>query len=218
MKNKPPLRTIWLARHGARQDSMYPGWRHTAERPDDTPLAKEGHQQARETGQFLRQQGGVDVIYTSPFLRAVETAGNVAEILDVPIRIEPGLCEVLNPDWFQTKPECLSPADLAERYPWIELHYVPRVHPTYPEYEARGDVNERCRKTVHALLEDTWERSLWVGHGASVGGVAWALTGHTEHVCCQLCGLTGWKGTPNHWQPIYSGVDHLSITEDTLKG
>ncbi len=196
---------------------MRPEWRETAERPDDTPLSEEGHEQARETGLFLRERGGVDVIYTSPFLRAVETAGGVAEILNVPIRIENGLCEALKAEWFEVVPNYLSAEQLAERFPTIDLDYTSRVHPVYPEDEAAGDVGARCKRTVDALLREDWTRTLWVGHGASVGGIGWALTNHVDDVCFKLCGLSGWQGGPGNWQSIYSGIDHLSYTEEEVR-
>lgn len=196
---------------------MRPEWRETAERPDDTPLSEEGHQQALETGEFLRDRGGVEVVYTSPFLRAVETAAGVADVLDVPIRIEEGLCEVMNPDWFAARPDFLPAEELAQQFPRIDLDYVSQVHPTFPEIESNGDVGNRCLLTVNALLQGGWSRSLWVGHGASVGGIGWALNGHVEDVCFKLCGLTGWEGEPGAWRTLYSGVDHLSFTEDAVK-
>ena len=44
------VQNIFIARHGARQDSLDPTWRATAEWPEDTPLAESGHRQARQLG------------------------------------------------------------------------------------------------------------------------------------------------------------------------
>jgi broad specificity phosphatase PhoE len=196
-----------------REDFMRPEWRDTAERPYDTPLSEEGRLQARETGLFL-QDKPVECIYSSPFLRAVETASGVAEVLNVPIRIEHGLCELLKAEWFPGPPDYLTPHDLQRRFPHIDPSYTSRVQPTYPEVEENGDVGRRCRLAIDAMLADEWTSALWIGHGASVGGIGWALTGHVNHVCFNLCGLTGWHGQPGAWTPIYSGVGHLSFTED----
>ena len=209
-------RHVWLVRHGMREDFMRPEWRDTAARPHDTPLSEEGRLQARETGLFL-QDKHIEVIYTSPFLRAVETAGGVAAVLDVPIRIEHGLCEALKEEWFDGPPDYLPPEQLSERFPTIELEYRSRVSPVYPEVEELNEVGHRCKDAATAMLSDKWSNALWVGHGASVGGIGWALNGHTEDVCFRLCGLTGWQGKPGAWSRIYSGVDHLSFTDDTIR-
>ncbi|HMP96494.1 MAG TPA: histidine phosphatase family protein [Kiritimatiellia bacterium] len=209
-------KTIWLVRHGMREDFMRPAWRDTAERPHDTPLSREGWDQARETGEFLLGKG-VEIIYCSPFLRAVETAAGVSDVLDIPIRIEHGLCEVLKAEWFPGPPDYIPPHVLHRRFPRIDLSYQTRVLPDFPEVEEHGDVGRRCRQAVDAMLTDGWQSALWVGHGASVGGIGWALTGHVNDVCFKLCGMTGWRGVPGAWTPIYSGVEHLSVTEEHLR-
>lgn len=208
-----PHRTIWLLRHGMRRDFAEADWARTAERPHDPPLSSDGRRQAEDTGNFLRDKE-IEVIYSSPFLRAVETAGAISEMLNKPIRIEHGLGEVYNPDWFPREPDFLAPSDLKRRFPLIDLSYTPRVFPRYPELEERDDLMRRCRQTVEVLLDDPWAGALWVGHGASIGGAAVALTGQGDEVCVRMCGLTGWRGAPGRWTRLYSGVDHLSITED----
>ncbi len=209
-------KTIWLVRHGMREDFMRPEWRDTAERPHDTPLSEEGRQQARETGEFLRDKS-VEVIYCSPFLRAVETAAGVAGVLNIPIRIEHGLCEILKAAWFPAPPDHIAPETLHRRFPHIDLNYKSRVSPGYPEEEGSGAMGARCERVVEAMLADNWKTALWVGHGASVGGIGWALNGHVNDVCFKLCGLTGWRGEPRAWRPIYSGVAHLSLTEENIR-
>lgn len=209
-------RTVWLARHGLREDFVNENWAATASRPHDPPLAREGRIQARENGAFLYGKG-VEVIYCSPFLRTVETAGGIAEVLNVPIRIEYGMAEVYHPEWFDSAPELLDPAELQRRFPTIDGTYSPRVFPQYPEHEAAGDVDVRCAQAVDAVLSDPWTCALWIGHGASVGGLARGLVGDVEGVCFRMCGLTAWTGTPGNWTMIHSGADHLSYNEDEIR-
>lgn len=40
--------SVFLMRHGARQDSAFPNWRNTAIRPYDTPLSSHGHLEAAQ--------------------------------------------------------------------------------------------------------------------------------------------------------------------------
>lgn len=209
-------RTIWLLRHGMREDFKRPEWRAAAERPYDPPLADEGRVQARDTARFLRDRG-VEVIYSSPFLRALETASIVADVLDVPIRVEHGLSEILRADWIPEPPRFLPPEIMKQEFPQIDATYRSRAFPDYPEVDNSGQVGARCSKAIAGMLADNWSTALWVGHGASVGGVGMALQGHVRDVCFNLCGLTGWQGVPDNWTRIHSGTDHLSITEDGLK-
>lgn len=209
-------RTIWLGRHGMRQDFMEKDWAQRSDRPHDTPLSAEGRQQAYETGLFLADKG-IDVIYCSPFLRAVETAAGIAAVLNTPIRIEHGLAEIMKIEWFPVKPDYLSAESLKKQFPLIDDTYTPRVFPDYPENEHNGQMDARCAQTIAQLLSDKWQSAVWIGHGSSVGSVGVNLVGHTEEVCFKMCGLTGWTREGTNWRCLYSGVDHLSFSEDELK-
>lgn len=90
---------VWVVRHGERADVVDPDWHLTAARPHDPPLTEHGFAQAAATGVALRGER-VDAVYTSPFLRCVQTAAAVAKELGAPLRVEPGLCEWINKDWF----------------------------------------------------------------------------------------------------------------------
>jgi len=214
--NRAGQRTIWLVRHGLRQDFVQKDWGKTAERPHDTPLATEGRLQAKETGLFLKDKG-VDVIYSSPFLRAVETASGISDVIGAPIRIEHGLSEVLKQEWFPEKPDFIPVEEMKRRFPMVDVTYRSRVFPDWPEDDQNGQLDRRCANTVKTLLSDDWNTALWVGHGASVGSVGINLVGHVKDVCFRMCGLTGWTSGPDGWSGIYSGVNHLSITEDEIK-
>lgn len=98
---------VWVMRHGERADVADPNWDATTEeRPHDPSLTELGVRQAMATGRAMRDRNArVDVIYTSPFLRCVQTAAAVAaELGDVPLRIEPGLSELAHAEWFDSPP------------------------------------------------------------------------------------------------------------------
>ena len=69
---------MWVVRHGERIDAVEKGWKKTAARPHDPPLTPTGFEQAAATGRALRDHR-LDAIYTSPFLRCVQTATAIAE-------------------------------------------------------------------------------------------------------------------------------------------
>ena len=98
--------SVWVVRHGERIDAVEKGWKKTAARPHDPPLTPTGFEQAAATGRALREHR-LDAIYTSPFLRCVQTATAIVEAMGPgapPIHVEPGLGEWLFNRWFSTQP------------------------------------------------------------------------------------------------------------------
>ena len=90
--------SVWVARHGQRIDQADGDWWETASRPHDPYLTELGMRQAEAAGRELASQGVDDsyIVYSSPFLRCVQTAQAIARELGVgTIRIEPGLAELL---------------------------------------------------------------------------------------------------------------------------
>jgi len=78
--------TIWIARHGNRIDFVNPEWFNTAERRYDPPFRwRASHQLGNASKKDIAH------IFASPFLRTVQTANQVAEALDLPIKLESGL-------------------------------------------------------------------------------------------------------------------------------
>jgi broad specificity phosphatase PhoE len=184
-----PMQRIWIARHANRQDFADPDWAATADRPHDPGLAPDGVEQARQLARRL-QALDVDRIVSSPFLRAVETAAPAAETLDEPVYLEPGLGEWLNPDWFETDPETLSPSTLAARFAPVALTHDPCREPTFPE--SRHESLARIGATGQCLAgRFSDETLLLVGHGMTVLGVLHGLIGSdVPDPGCPLASLT----------------------------
>ena len=110
------LHTAWIARHGHRHDYVDADWFNKPERPYDPLLSEDGLFQAQELGERLQSEQIVH-LFSSPFLRAVQTAHHAAEALDLPIKLEAGLSEWHNSEWMSDMPERLSTDELAEHYP-----------------------------------------------------------------------------------------------------
>lgn len=202
-------RVIWIMRHGIRQDNIDPNWKKAAKKPDDPPLAQEGRLQAIDTGKFLSNQD-LQLIYSSPFLRCIQTAGLIANIIKVPIRVEYGLCEALFAKWFSKMPDLSSITESKKEIKWIDETYKSVVIPSFPENEEK-DTWERCARTMQNILTDTTGNILLVGHGASVAGMVKALTGIHENGNYNLCGLNRIEAIGTGWILRWSGEDHLSI-------
>jgi len=207
--------TVWIARHGNRLDFVNPSWFETAARPYDPPLSNDGVVQARELGQRLAGEK-ICHIFASPFWRTVATACEIAEILDLPIAIEEGLSEWLNPYWMPEMPEKMSLAELCDRYPRIDTSYESRVKANYPESEQ--DVNERAGKTARILAEEFGTDILLVGHGASVIGATWGLVRGNPEVNAALCCLVKVVWSEEGWVMELNGdTSHLSSSENRIR-
>ncbi|NBD34027.1 MAG: histidine phosphatase family protein [Cyanobacteria bacterium] len=206
---------IWITRHGNRYDFVNPDWFITAKLRYDPHLAEDGITQAQELGQRLKSEN-ITHIFASPFLRTVQTAHEVAEILDLPIKLEAGLGEWLNPNWMDHDPEIRSRETLAQQYPRIDLTYNSRVIPEYPETEAT--VIERTATTAQKLVCEFTGELLFVGHGASVLGTAEGLIGEPLNIRASFCCLTKLVPNQGRWEVELAGdTSHLSSTENTIR-
>ncbi|ELR99238.1 histidine phosphatase family protein [Gloeocapsa sp. PCC 73106] len=207
--------TIWITRHGSRLDFIDLNWFSQAERPYDPPLAPEGEVQAQQLGSRLKSTQ-IKHIFTSPFLRTVQTAHIIADILALPLKLEAGLSEWLNPDWMTTTPETLPIDILAQTYPRIDLSYKFLVIPEYPETETV--MQSRVTATAIELVEQFPEDLLIVGHGASVVGTAKALAPSSSEINASFCSLVQLVRSNQGWQMILNGdTSHLSLVEQQVR-
>jgi broad specificity phosphatase PhoE len=211
-------RIVWIARHANRLDFEDPHWHESAERPFDTPLSPGGVAQARELGARLKRES-IAHIFASPFLRTVETAYHVAEALDLPIRIEAGFSEWLNPEWFPAVPKILPLSVLAERFCRVDVHYTSRVSALYPE---TGETAlDRSGRAARIITQEFTGDILIVGHGASVLGATRGLVGtwaEVQTACCCLVKLVGQDGQDGGWVMELNGdTSYLSETEQVIR-
>lgn len=192
------MQDLWIARHANRQDFVDPDWAATADRPHDPGLSPDGVEQAEQLGKRVSTLN-VNRIVSSPFLRAVETADRVANALESPVSLEPGLGEWMNSDWFASSPEILPDAELASRFDSVGLGYEACGHPIYPESKRR--VLSRIGETARCVVERHAEDSLLlVGHGITVLGVLHGLVGSdVPDTGCPLASFTHLVGQDGEW-------------------
>jgi broad specificity phosphatase PhoE len=203
--------TVWLARHGNRLDFVNPEWFDTAAKRYDPPLSDDGFIQARELGKRLKNEK-IQQIFASPFLRTIQTANEIAEILDLSIKLEAGLSEWHNPVWMSEIPEIHPQEFLAVEYPRIDWSYRSVIFPQYPE--TKGEVNLRHKNTINKLLWEFTEDILIVGHGVSVWGATKGLIPNHIPFKVALCSLTKvvWNGS--NWESQFFGdTSHLSRSQ-----
>lgn len=113
----------------------------------DPALNEKGLAQARQLAAEL-QSVGIEVLYTSPLLRAAQTAEIVAEHLEIPLHLEPRLMEIHQGEWqtrLRAEIESLYP-DLFGRWetePW---------EVTPPKGEHLSQVQNRVDAAVEEIL------------------------------------------------------------------
>ena len=100
-------REIYLVRHGERMDfnekkEWDSEWPKRAANlgleQEDAPLTERGHAQARKTAELISRN--VKNVYTSPFLRCVQTAEAISKSLGCELIRTADLTEWMNPEWF----------------------------------------------------------------------------------------------------------------------
>ena len=207
--------TVWIARHGNRLDFVNPEWFNTALRRYDPPLSEDGFVQAVELGRRLKSKN-ITHIFASPFLRTIQTAHEVAQILNLPIKLEAGLGEWHNPKWMSETPELHPQEFLAQKYPLVDWSYQSYFQPAYPENKA--EVYRRTAKTIQKLVFDYSEDILIVGHGVSVHGVTYGLSPETPRLKVSLCSLTKVVWREERWRlEFFADTSHLSQTESEVR-
>ena len=208
-------KTVWIARHGNRQDFVNPRWMETAERPFDPGLSPDGIEQAKELADRLAGEN-IACIFASPFLRAAETAHYVAEVLDLPVKIESGVGEIFNTPLFSVTPELLPFEELVRRFPRIDPSYSSRVIARYPE--TGQEARERSRQTVRRLTEEFAGDILIVSHGSPVVSMTRQLVGGSPKVRSALCSLVKISRQEQGWVLELNGdTSHLSQTEQKIQ-
>ncbi|MHC5857037.1 histidine phosphatase family protein [Nostoc sp.] len=209
---------VWIARHANRLDFVNPDWFLTAERRYDPPLSDDGTLQAQQLARRLKKEN-IGHIFASPFLRTVQTANAVAEMLKLPIKLETGLSEWLNPVWMTEEPERLSTPALAELFPRIDTSYTSRIAAKYPETHEK--VRERSGQTARCLATEFFpEDILLVAHGASVLGGAMGLVGEIAktEVKASLCSLVKVVRQEPEWLLELTGdTSHLTHIEEVIR-
>lgn len=200
---------VWAVRHGQRQDSVDPNWEANADRLHDPPLTELGRWAAWRVGRrFAATPDSIDAVYTSPFFRAVETADEICREIGRDVRLEPGLGEHRNPDWFDADPETVPHEQLAEWFETVRLDHEPHVVPEFPEETATALA--RIGETTRRIAADADGTVLLVGHGITIGGVVQGLVGTADAADAPLCGLTRIERVEEGWSLDFSGeTTHL---------
>lgn len=161
-------RSIWIARHAERLDTVDLDWKPRAKYPHDTPLSEQGHKQAIQMALSLKDKN-IKHIICSPFLRTVQTAQYCAGVLGLKINIEPGLHEWINiPD--RVEIEGFTPILDTEGF------YEPLWNRKI-QRESESDMYRRMEAIGKALMMRFEGNLLLISHGSPVKALIEKLSG-----------------------------------------
>ncbi|MEX2642436.1 MAG: histidine phosphatase family protein [Acetobacterales bacterium] len=125
----------------------------------DPGLTREGRMQAAGLGQSLAGKG-IDRIVTSPYRRALQTAGTIAAALEVPVEINPlvreraaFVCDIGTPA-----------SELARDWPAYDFSHIEEIW--WPALEeSEHEVQDRARLFCGEIVAaGVWESMLVVSH------------------------------------------------------
>lgn len=207
------MKKLFIVRHGMRIDHEDRTWKNTAERPFDPHLSEKGHEQARKTGLALQKEN-IGAIYASPLLRTIQTASYFARSLSLPIFVEGGIAEWLNPKWYDFSAGMLDLPTLQADYPALDLSYRSLITPRFPEPE-EAICLARCGYTARQLSAEHAgdQHAVLVTHGVCVNSIVQSLVGSKSGVNSQTCAITVLEEGFQGWKLISSSTQHLNQAE-----
>ena len=115
----------------------------------DIPLTSTGVQQAAAVAVRLADRGGIDVVLTSPLLRALRTAEAVAHAVGVPLTVDPDLVETDFGDW-----EGMTFGEVLARWPDEMEAWRADVSAAPPGGESFAAVAKRVDAALDRLLTE----------------------------------------------------------------
>lgn len=195
--------TILIARHGNREDFVDLNWLKTAPRPFDPGLSPDGFEQAQKLADYLKSES-INHLFSSPFLRTIQTANVIAETLDLPIKLEAGLGEFMIFPGIKFIPEILPINILVEQFPRIDPAYQSQIIPQHPE--TVRNFCQRSRQTIQTLSNQVSGNILLVTHAAPLVEMTQALLPHKTQLHSELCCLMKLVKIEENWQLELNGV------------
>eukprot|EP01120_Amphizonella_sp_Union-15-10_P010143 TRINITY_DN4013_c0_g1_i1.p1 TRINITY_DN4013_c0_g1~~TRINITY_DN4013_c0_g1_i1.p1 ORF type:complete len:240 (+),score=16.43 TRINITY_DN4013_c0_g1_i1:90-809(+) len=202
----PRTARIWLIRHAEILEPTDPSFKKSPHIPYDPPLTSRGHLQSHYVGQFFLKRESVAHIFSSPFLRCIETASRIADVLDLSVKVEHGIAARLDPRSYRNRDEDISTAinlqSLKESFPRIDTSYVSRVE-GLTSNEALETVRTRMKKVIKELTEEFRDDGslLFVGHSQMLIDIPFILSSlRIPTDCIRYCTIIGMEKSGLFWR------------------
>ena len=155
---------FYIFRHGQTDMNAAGRWQG---RTVDMPLNPEGRRQAYDLAEELKQTG-MEMIFSSPLKRAVQTAEIVAGKLQVPVRVENGLIEGCFGDAegkTRTEIQTLYP-EIAEQWRRLEEE---TMDVCFKGGETKRQIQQRMFKTLENIARENDCRIVGISaHSATI--------------------------------------------------
>ncbi len=195
---------LFLIRHGEtvwNEEGRYQG-------QADPPLNERGIGQARSLARRLRRRG-LEVLYTSPLLRASATAEIVASALDLPVRVDDRLMEINLGKW-----QGRLAADIAREDE--ELFHQWHTQP-WAVLPPGGESLVQVRQRVYAAAEDILGRHRGQCVGLVTHRIPYLLLG-MRYLGFQQHELSGLKVSNGCFEEIVNPEPGSPAPQDRLPG
>ena len=209
---------VWLVRHGEAGGAVTESGPDGAPDPCNPPLTRLGEQQAREVAGALASFAP-DLVLTSPFMRAVQTAWPHIETSGRKAVIDFRLGESFGFDEFSTFAGLNVDeyrARFADAFENLDLIGQRESYPRYPETPEQ--VDGRAGDLWAEFLRRSEPRIVFVAHGASLGALARAVTGEHRLVIGHAnAAISCFRNEDGHWRVLeMGGTRHLSVVRGPL--
>lgn len=168
-ENKKLFTRLLLIRHGQtlhNTQKVISSW-------NDIPINEIGHQQAQKTANRVKQQYAVDVIYSSPLQRTMQTAAYLGKIFDLPVLpnddlLEYGFGELSDIKISQIKNT--NPALYQQIAIWIESEYSENpIRPEIPGAEPIDKFKKRIQSFTNTVIQKhAGQQVVAVSHGGFI--------------------------------------------------
>jgi probable phosphoglycerate mutase len=155
-------------------------------------LTERGHAQARRVAERIATQVQPHVLYSSPLLRARQTARHVSDATGLPLNVDPNLVEL--------RLNCPADQSTAMEYDgWVRARRYPYT-PAFPGGEALADLHRRSAQAFETITQTHWGHTIVVvTHGGLIEMLFFYLHGIpiernlTTFVHCDHAAMFHWR-------------------------
>ena len=159
---------LYFIRHAQQFSAHQNGGLRLADREDG--LTEKGHAQARCVAARVAQHIQPDVLYSSPLLRAKQTAQHVSAATDLPLHVDPNLAEL----HLNCPPAATAEADFDG---WVRARRLPYT-PAFPGGETLADLLQRGAQAFETITHAHWgQKIVIVTHGGLIEMVNFHVLG-----------------------------------------
>lgn len=204
------VRSVYVVRHGERAD-VDPLWinAHPNESQDPS-LTELGLKQAAATANFIKSliAGRSCAIYSSPFLRCLETAAELCKTIEVsPLYVHKGLAEFYSPMYFTSQPRLESRKEVSGIQCLVEEKHNLPLFPEVVDAMAM-----RYQQAAKGLLDTVDEEVLViVTHGYGVQFITEFLDSNAFVFEMPYCAVSEAEKTASGWRVVLAAsANHLA--------